>query len=354
MKKFAVFSGFLGSGKTTTMIALTRCRTDHSGKTAIISNDLGGKGLADHQFARLAGCNASEITGECICFCHDVLMERLNECFDGGCELVISDIPGFGVGALEHVYHGLTDKYPGQLALAPFTVVTEPRTVEYLRSGRSGDMGDIQHAQLMEADLIVLNKCDLLSSEQIAAEKTWLSVRYPQAQVITISARHGTGLEELSRALTEGEASLRHPDIEYSSDRLQNAMKSLSEYYIQYYASVCCNSFDGNRYLTEMAERVQAAVLDTASEIPHLKLLGWKSEGDYGKVDLLGTDRPVEIVHRFQKPCTELAVALNGSAACPEKQLSRIITNTVKTVSEEFQLDLLIYHEECFSMGEEE
>ena len=88
MKKFAVFSGFLGSGKTTTMIALTQYYTAHHGKAAMISNDLGeGVTLADDRLARLSGANASQITDECICFCHDVLTERMNRYFDDGCEL---------------------------------------------------------------------------------------------------------------------------------------------------------------------------------------------------------------------------------------------------------------------------
>ena len=140
MKKFAVFSGFLGSGKTTTMIALTKYYTEHYGKAAMISNDLGeGVTLADHRLAQLNGVNASEITDECICFCHDVLTRRLNAYYDEECELVISDIPGFGVGALEHVYHGLIEGYPGQFQLAPFTVLIEPCNAAMLRSGQESD-----------------------------------------------------------------------------------------------------------------------------------------------------------------------------------------------------------------------
>ncbi len=41
MKKCAVFSGFPGSGKTSTMMALTRYYSAHCGKAAMISNDLG-------------------------------------------------------------------------------------------------------------------------------------------------------------------------------------------------------------------------------------------------------------------------------------------------------------------------
>ena len=175
MRKFAVFSGFLGSGKTTTMMALTRYHTAHHGKAAMISNDLGkGVTLADDRLARLSGVNASQITDECICFCHDVLTKRLNAYFDEGCELVISDIPGFGVGALEHVYHGLSRDYPGQFELAPFTVLIESRNAALLRAGEGGDMATILYAQLMEADLIVLNKCDLLDSAELEADMLWL------------------------------------------------------------------------------------------------------------------------------------------------------------------------------------
>ena len=38
--------------------------------------------------------------------------------------------------------------------------------------------------QLIEADLILLNKCDLLSREQAEADKAWLEQRYPHARVL--------------------------------------------------------------------------------------------------------------------------------------------------------------------------
>mgnify|MGYP002408769440 CR=1 FL=1 len=40
-----VVSGFLGAGKTTSMIALTEYINEHLGKAAIIANDLGAKNL---------------------------------------------------------------------------------------------------------------------------------------------------------------------------------------------------------------------------------------------------------------------------------------------------------------------
>ncbi|MBO4367904.1 MAG: hypothetical protein J5859_04250, partial [Clostridia bacterium] len=246
MKKFAVISGFLGSGKTTAMMALSKYYSEHYGKAAMISNDLGeGVMLADHKLAQLSGCSAEQISDECICFCHDVLADKLNAFYAGGCDLVVSDIPGFGVGALEHVYHGLCEDHPGQFELAPFTVLIEPRNAMLLRTGQGEDMGVILDAQLKEADLIVLNKCDLLDAAGRETESSWLAESYPHAAVITISAATGEDLDALCLALRDGKASMHHPDIDYDADDLQDAMGSLSEYYLQYRALVCCNDFDG-------------------------------------------------------------------------------------------------------------
>ena len=353
MRKFAVFSGFLGSGKTTAMMALTRYYTEHYGKAAMISNDLGhGVNLADHRLALLKGCNASEMTETCICYQNENLADRLNAYYQDGCELVVSDIPGFGVGALEHVYHGLAEKFPGQFELAPFTVLTEPRTVDLLRRGLGGDMEYLLSAQLAEADLILLNKCDLIRREQAEADRAWLEQRCPQARVLSISALKGEGLDALSRILKQGKASMRRPDIGYGGAAFQAAMGKLSEYYLQYHAVVCCRTFDGNRYLMEMAKEAQSRIRARGAEIHHLKLLAWEPEGDFGKVDLLGTDRPAEVSHRFVKDCTAVAVILNASAACPPDALDSLLTETVQEVSGRYQLELAIFKKECFGMGE--
>ena len=353
MRKFAVFSGFLGSGKTTTMMALTRYFTAHHAKAAMISNDLGeGVTLADDRLARLSGVTASQITDECICFCHDVLTKRLNSYYDNGCALVVSDIPGFGVGALEHVYHGLSKEYPDQFKLGPFTVLIEPRNVELLRNGQGGDMAYILRAQLMEADLIVLNKCDLLEAAELEADRSWLAEHYPQAKVIAISAVTGQGLEELSLAMMQGEASLRHPAIDYEDEDLQNAMDQLTECFLEYVVQVCCNEFDGTEYLSDIAHMVQAELKTGGYEIPHMKLLAWEAEGDYGKVDLLGVDRPVEITHRFLNPCTDIAVVLNANAACPAAVLDEIILGAAKAASQTYQLEIRLFKKECFNLGD--
>ncbi|MBO4289643.1 MAG: hypothetical protein J5865_06045 [Lachnospiraceae bacterium] len=353
MRKFAVFSGFLGAGKTTAMIAVIRRYSELFGKAAMISNDLGrGVTLADHRQALLSRCAASEITEECICFVHERLAERLNAYYDNGFELVLSDIPGFGVGALEHVYHGMNADYPGLYDPAPFTVLIEPRSVAVLRGEIEDGMAPILDAQLKEADLIVLNKRDLLSDEGLAKQTAWLQARYPEAKVLAVSALTGAGIDELCLALKDGTASLRHPEIDYEDAGLIRAMDSLTEYYLQYHAVVCCNDFDGTAYLFGLAEAIRQGIAAAGGASPHFKLLAWSPEGDWGKADLLGTDRPIQVTRAFARPCTQIAVLLNTSARCPAKELEALVESAVFTVSDRYQLELTIHKKDCFNLGE--
>jgi hypothetical protein len=280
------------------------------------------------------------------------LVERLDKLFDtDGCELVISDIPGFGVGALDHVYHTLDRDYHGRYRLAPFTVLVEPRTVELLRNNQCGDLHYILNTQLLEADLIVLSKCDLLTEGKKEDAISWLETKYPQANVIGISALTGFGLDTLSQALVQRQSSMHLPDIGYGGPDFQFAMGKMSEFYGQYHASVCCDDFSGNAYLMALAKGIQTDIAAIGCEIPHLKLLAWEPEGDYGKIDLLGVNRPIEVSREFNHPCTELAVMLNGSAACPGDKLDAIITAAMERISEEYNLTLMIFKKECFGMG---
>ena len=347
MRKFAVFSGFLGSGKTTTMVSLANYyEKNYKGRAAIITNDLGGAGLADNYFAMHSGCKTHEITNDCICYKNEELMDSLNALFDSGYELIISDIPGFGVGALEHVYHGLSEKFPGQCELAPFTVLVEPRTVELLRSDFNEDLRYILHTQLVEADLIVLNKIDTISESETQACQRWLEEHYPQAMTICISARTQDNMNLLAKALSEGTASMRKPDIAYGGEAFTKIMERVCEYNMQYLATVCCDSFDGTDYLVTLAEEIKKNVAEAGSEMPHMKLFAWTTEGDYAKVDMMGADRPVEIKQPFTDSCTQIAVVLNSSAFGGREKLDEAVSTAVEKVSEGYQLDLIIFKKE--------
>ena len=192
--RFMVVSGFLGAGKTTTMIALAEHLNKSYGETAIIANDLGAN-LVDTNLTQTSGCTVAEIASGCICYQMDNTIDQIRRLRDkDGAVFVMSDIPGCGVGALDHVYHRLAEDCADEFTLSPFTVVVDPERLRMIMPERADinlpeELVYLLKLQLEEADLVVLNKADLLEEADIHRYVDFLKTACPDIPVIVISAR---------------------------------------------------------------------------------------------------------------------------------------------------------------------
>jgi len=359
MKKFGVVSGFLGAGKTSTMIALNRClRQEMKIDAALIANDLGARDLVDTMFTKRSGCPVSELTGECICYQTENLADRLRRLFlHEKNQMVLSDIPGCGCGALELVYHKLEKLYPGEFELAPFTVVADPerlRTImpENADIGLPEEMNHLFRGQLAEADVVALNKIDTLSEEALSERLAFLKSFCPQAAIFPISARTGEGIRALAEYLASRPASMRNADIGDDAD-LAAAEERLCWYNRQYYARVCCDDFDATQYLRDLADEIRRGLIAAGGNVPHLKLFAQTQEGDYAKLSLTGVDYPIELDRAFEKPCVDCSVVINARAACRAAEFSRLVDEAMEETGRKYRLEIIVFFTECFGMMDE-
>lgn len=205
--RFMVMSGFLGAGKTTTIIALAEYMDRNIGKTAIIANDLGAN-LVDTSLTQTSGCTVAEIGNDCICYQMDNTIDQIRRLRDKeGATFVMSDIPGCGVGALDHVYHTMHDNNADEFTLSPFTVLVDPERLRMIMPEHADinlpeELVYLLKLQLEEADLIVLNKIDLLDDATIERYMGFLREACPDIPAMKISARDKRGIPELAEYLT--------------------------------------------------------------------------------------------------------------------------------------------------------
>ena len=361
MKKFLVVSGFLGAGKTTSMIRLYHELNENLGvKTGLIANDLGEKDLVDTMFSRVCGCRTEELSGECICYQTENLADCLRGYFDREQYVfVMSDIPGCGVGALDHVYHRLTEDYPGEFQLAPFTVVTDSRRLraimpEAADCGLPEEMNYLFRAQLKEADVVALNKTDLLSEAEQERIMDFLRQTCPEAEIFPVCARNGAGIPELAGYLLEHTASLRQPDTGYGGAEFLAAESRLSWYDRQYYVKVCCDTFDGNAYLRDLAEGIRCRLEKAGRNIPHLKLFAGTPEEDWAKLSVLGTEEPLETDRSFAGPVTDMPVILNARAACEAERFAAIVDEAMEETGRKYQLETMVFCTKSFGVTEDD
>ncbi|WNY26379.1 GTP-binding protein [Methanolapillus ohkumae] len=177
-----IISGFLGSGKTTSVLKMSKMLTDAGKKVAIIVNEIGEVGI-DGETLDIAGIPSKQITNGCIC-----------------CSLKYS--LGVTVSELADVYHpdvlileptGLS--FPRQIRdeLCELNVMMtfSPITALVDASRFSTEMSQIPKfitEQLIEAEIIGINKIDLADAEKIGEVESFIKELNPNALLLQMSA----------------------------------------------------------------------------------------------------------------------------------------------------------------------
>ena len=357
MTKYVVIGGFLGAGKTTGMMAFADVLREKGMRPAILVNDLGIKNLVDGKFTGTRGYLSREITGDCICYQTENLVEALRHFRDeDGADIIFSDIPGCGIGALDHVYHRLDRDYHGEFELCPFVAVADPERLRVIMPEKADirlprEMDYLFDAQLREAEVILLNKIDLLTEEQTAIYMDFLQTRYPHAAVFAMSAREGTGTAEAAEYLVSHVSSLPVVDIGYGGPEFVAAEQIMSWYNRQFF--VKGDSFDGKEFTARLMDGIRTGLLAAGRNVPHLKAMAETESGEILKVSLTGVDEPLQWDRELTGECHSLKMILNARAVCESDRLDEIMDYALKEAAKQFGLSLKVYFTECFGMMDE-
>lgn len=359
MSKYVVIGGFLGAGKTTSMLAFSEYLRGKGVQPAILVDDLGARNLVDGKFTAAHPVVSDEITGGCICYQTENLVDKLRRFRDRDkADIIFSDIPGCGIGALDHVYHKLNQDYPGEFDLCPFVAVADPERLRVIMPEHADlhlpkEMEYLFDAQLREAEVILLNKCDLLSPEQIASCQDFLERTYPQAKVFVMSAKTGQGVQEAVEYLMAHTSALPVVDIGYGGEAFVAAEKSLSWYNRQFSAAAPDGeTFDADAFVECLMEAVRNALQKNSRNVPHLKVFGTAPQGQV-KASLIGVDYDLEFAQRLSGQTEKLSVIVNARAACESALLDGIMEGALMKAAEAFRLKIHVFFTECFGMMDE-
>lgn len=161
MTDFYLITGFLGAGKTTCLKTVLSHFPDH--KIRLIINEFGKTGL-DGTLLRQKGAELAEIVnGSIFCVCRlDQFEDALDEALAAQPDVIIVETSGLSdPGAIRSILSGVEQagvlRYRGAICI-----------VDALRFDKVIDTARACKKQLAIADLVLLNKCDMLSDEACA------------------------------------------------------------------------------------------------------------------------------------------------------------------------------------------
>jgi G3E family GTPase len=175
-----LIGGYLGAGKTTLVNSLLRHAAGR--RLAVLVNEFGALPI-DGDLIVARDENLISISGGCICcsFGSD-LVGALMELKGRGDSIDHLLIETSGVALPRSIVQSI-ELLPG-LTIDGVIVVADAETIE--DRARDRYMSDTVLGQLAHADIILLNKIDLVSDERAAATSCWLAETVPGARILPV------------------------------------------------------------------------------------------------------------------------------------------------------------------------
>src|SRR6185436_8650798 len=185
---YVMVGGFLGAGKTTALLRLAEHFTAQGRRVGLITNDQ-SQGLVDTSMVTAKGYPVEEITGGCFCCRFNSLTEASDKLTrEARPDVFLAEPVGSCTDLRATVQYPLRRLYGDDYRVAPLSVLVDPRRAARilgLETGRtfSPKVQYVYEKQLEEADIIVINKSDLLDAERRDRLERALKQRFPAADV---------------------------------------------------------------------------------------------------------------------------------------------------------------------------
>lgn len=348
--RYIMVGGFLGAGKSTALARLARWLTNSGRTVGLITNDQ-GTGLVDTRRMRADGLPVAEIPGGCFCCRFASLKEAADTLSrETRPDVFLAEPVGSCTDLVATVSYPLRRIYGDAFAIAPLSVLVDPvRALRVFGLRPGGNFSEkvayIYRKQLEEAELIVVNKSDLLSASDREALLAHLASAVPCAEVFVLSARDGSGLEAWFQRVSTGTQALRGTmDLDYDAyadgeSRLGwlNATLSLWP----------AGEVDATAVLRGLARGIQDRLVERGAEVAHLKmtLSPLDDPGALAWVSLVRSDFVPELGQALTTPVTSATLVVNLRAEASPDDLSTVFDQAVAASPHGLSLE----HMECFA-----
>jgi G3E family GTPase len=349
--EYVMVGGFLGAGKTTALLRLAEHFSANGRRVGLITNDQ-SQGLVDTTMVTASGYPVEEITGGCFCCRFTSLTDAADRLTrDARPDVFLAEPVGSCTDLRATVQYPLRRLYDENYRIAPLSVLVDPIRAARMIGLEQGHVFSskvqyIYEKQLEEADIIVINKSDLLGPERAAALEAALKARFPRADVVTVSARSGAGLDGWFDRLSGTLAERTAMDVDYD-------LYADGEALLGWVNATCRVSapepFDGNRVLQLLAEHVQRSLAAAAIEIAHFKMTLAPDEGnDLAVLNLVRTDAHAESAFRLADDISDGELIVNLRAEGDPSQLKDSALSALDAVARECGVQIAVEHIEHF------
>ena len=330
--RYIMVGGFLGAGKTTTLGRLARHYMDQGKQVGIVTNDQASD-LVDTNTLRSQGFHVGEVAGACFCCNFDELMSTIEQLSENQRpDVILAEPVGSCTDLVATVIQPIKRLFDAEFSIAPYSVILKPSHGRRILKNESGagfspKAAYILKKQLEEADAILINRVDEMSAEQIEELTELIQEHHPHVPTLRISARTGSGFEQLTQLLDQaGDFGRRVLDIDYDTYADGEAELGWLNSSLQVTAS---ENFPLDELLLDIVTRLRDTLAEADAETAHVKTIGlW--EGFFGVANLISSENEPELSLPSNCDVRTVDVIVNARVACDPLLLEEYVKSAVE------------------------
>ena len=199
--KLVQIAGYLGSGKTTLILALCKNLAEEGIKVAILVNDV-GEVPVDGKVMEEYGLAVKDIGGGCICCQVAGNMRKTLGLLAKNYEPDVTIIEPTGVAVPSAIKEAVgLEASKTKITFGPIIVLFDTTRAEKFLNYDT--LKRLVSTQLRDADIIALNKVDAASKEKIKDSKESAHLINPKAKIMELSSHTGEGLGSIVDAVRD-------------------------------------------------------------------------------------------------------------------------------------------------------
>ncbi len=331
--KFVVVGGFLGAGKTTALLRLGKRVHDRGRKVGLITNDQAAN-LVDTGTLRVRGFRVEEVAGACFCCKFDDLArsaERLR--VEERPDWLLGEPVGSCTDLVATVVRPLARFYGDRYDLAPYSVLVDPQRARQivLEKGFGGFSPKVAYIflkQLEEADLVCLNKVDLLPPAERDEIRAALRREFPRARVVLVSGLTGEGFDEWFSLLEAGgTAGARIAEVDYDTYAEGEAELGWLNASIRIGSS---RAFDPDRLVRDLVASAADALRARGAEAAHLKV-ALETGGGAAVANFVGAGSEASLSQPLGRPASGGRLVVNARVHLDPATLRALVDEAIGT-----------------------
>ncbi|WP_406657907.1 GTP-binding protein [Methanolobus sp. ZRKC2] len=345
--KILVIGGFLGSGKTSTILRLGREFSNEGKRVAIIVNEIGEVGI-DGDVISKYGLQTTELTSGCICCSLKVNMKTTITLLAKDYAPDILLIEPTGIAFPQVIKNEINLMNLTDVSIQPLVTLIDGSRFKQLMK----EVKNFAMRQIIDAEILGINKLDLVEDIRIPIIETSVQQLNPKAKVILLSAKYedehwhnfvrltlgeeadgiiqdskGTELKTTNEGIQMLDKDTGLPiEMTMNSIEASGVTSYATEYTISNIDTALARSLS-----LEIMESIKSEVIKQSPEfVGHIKLFA-ESETDTIKVNLTAFDKDVavEVIESNTTGVPRLKI-LSAVSSIGRDELVRIVQYTIE------------------------